>query len=121
MTEPRDLEAFYDDQNRDMDWAPAVLRPHAATTNAYDDTARLLEKIPTRGKALEIGCGTGKFSVSIADNFDDLSDSTFQASRSIALEKCKQSTYQNSTKRLHTWQQMQMAHCHSMTRNSMLC
>ena len=72
MTEPRDLEAFYDDQNRNMDWAPAVLRPHAATTNAYDDTARLLEKIPTRGKALEIGCGTGKFSVSIADNFDEL-------------------------------------------------
>jgi len=86
MTEPRDLETFYDDLNRDMAWSPAVLRPHGATTNAYDDTARLLENIPTGGKALEIGCGTGKFSVSIAEKFDELVG--FDIS-SVAVERAK--------------------------------
>jgi ubiquinone/menaquinone biosynthesis C-methylase UbiE len=86
MTEPRDLETFCDDQNRDMEWAPAILRPHAATTNAYDDTARLLESVPSGGKALEIGCGTGKFSVSIAKYFDELIG--FDIS-SVAVERAR--------------------------------
>jgi ubiquinone/menaquinone biosynthesis C-methylase UbiE len=72
MTEPRNLESFYDSLSRDMEWAPAALHPHAASTNAYDDVARLLERVPRGGKALEIGCGMGKFSATIAEHFDEL-------------------------------------------------
>jgi len=72
MTESPYLESLYDALSRDMEWAPAVLQPHATSTNAYDDVARFLENIPPGGKAVEIGCGMGKFSVTIAERFDEL-------------------------------------------------
>jgi 2-polyprenyl-3-methyl-5-hydroxy-6-metoxy-1,4-benzoquinol methylase len=89
MTAPRrsNIEAFYDDLSRDGEWAPAQLRPNATSTNAYDDVSRLLGSIPEVGKALEIGCGIGKFSVAIASQLDELIGIDIS---SVAIERARE-------------------------------
>jgi ubiquinone/menaquinone biosynthesis C-methylase UbiE len=92
MNELHNLESFYDSLSSEMEWAPADLHPHGVSTNAYDDVARLLENVPKGGKALEIGCGMGKFSVSIAERFDELVGTDIS---SVGVEIAKEKQTEN--------------------------
>ena len=71
------LTELYNSKYANEEWSVPNLRPDAVSTNAYDDIARLLKD--ARGQLLEIGCGSGKFTMAIADQFEwisavDLSD-----------------------------------------------
>lgn len=78
---------------RDEAWTLAVLHPDAVSTSAYDDTARLLRNIKPGGKMLEIGCGSGKLTLALAERFDevvgvDLSGGRIELAQSMLKQHC---------------------------------
>lgn len=91
MSEHGNLREFYDSKYRGEEWALAVLKPHAVSTTRYDDTARLLAS--ESGELLEIGCGSGKFTMAIAPQFEkviglDLSPVRIETARRMLKAHC---------------------------------
>lgn len=64
----RTQEALYNSKYAGEKWEPAVLRPDRVSTSRSDDVARLLRG--KTGSLLEIGCGSGRLLVSLAEWFD---------------------------------------------------
>ena len=61
------LKDLYNRKYINETWAPIELRPYAMHTNAYDDTYRLLKQNLITGSILELGCGSGKLAVALAE------------------------------------------------------
>ena len=61
------LKDLYNRKYINETWAPIELRPYAMHTNAYDDTYRLLKQNLITGNILELGCGSGKLAVALAE------------------------------------------------------
>lgn len=84
------LRQMYDEKYRNEVWTPIELRPHALSTNRFDDVARLLGGL--RGRALDVGCGSGRLTLALADQFDsmvgiDLSPIRVAQARAILSER----------------------------------
>jgi ubiquinone/menaquinone biosynthesis C-methylase UbiE len=75
-------QALYDQKYQDERWEPIRLAPDATSTARVDDVARLLRG--KRGKLLEIGCGSGRLLISLAEQFDQL-DGFDLAARRVEL------------------------------------
>ncbi len=60
-------QALYDQKYEDERWEPLRLRPDAVTTNRLDDVVRLLRG--KGGRLLEVGCGSGRLLVALAEQF----------------------------------------------------
>jgi len=65
------LQELYDSKYSQEQWRPLALRPHALSTNRYDDIARLLGPEVAGGKCLDVGCGSGRLLLALADRFDE--------------------------------------------------
>jgi 2-polyprenyl-3-methyl-5-hydroxy-6-metoxy-1,4-benzoquinol methylase len=65
---PTTLRELYNDKYRNEVWTPLVLRPDGWSTNRFDDVARLLKGL--RGRALDVGCGSGRLTMAVAEQFD---------------------------------------------------
>lgn len=61
------MESLYDAKYAKEAWAPLVLRPRALSTTRFDDVARLLDG--TWGSALDVGCGSGRLTLALAERF----------------------------------------------------
>lgn len=65
------LQQMYDFKYSQEQWRPLALCPHALSTNRYDDIARLLRHEAAGGKCLDVGCGSGRLLLALADHFDE--------------------------------------------------
>lgn len=74
-----DQQALYDQKYEDERWEPIPLAPDAASTTRFDGVARLLRGLS--GRLLEIGCGSGRLLVSLADQFERLEGFDLSARR----------------------------------------
>lgn len=86
------LQEMYNRRYRDEQWEPLRLRPDALSTTRYDDTARLLRTEPPGGALLEIGCGSARLMIALADRFDrltgiDLSDVRIATAAQVMRER----------------------------------
>jgi SAM-dependent methyltransferase len=48
---------------------PHQLNPNAVSTTRYDDSWNLIQRVDPQGSVLEIGCGIGQYTVSLARKF----------------------------------------------------
>ncbi|HUT91823.1 MAG TPA: methyltransferase domain-containing protein [Thermoguttaceae bacterium] len=81
------LEQMYDLKYSHEEWHPLTLRPHALSTNRYDDVARLLCGEATDGKCLDVGCGSGQLLLALASQFDEATGIDLSSNR-IARAQC---------------------------------
>jgi len=65
------LQEMYDFKYSQEQWRPLTLCPRALSTNRYDDIARLLRREAAGGKCLDVGCGSGRLLLALADHFDE--------------------------------------------------
>lgn len=85
------LTELYNSKYAHEVWCLPELKPFAVSTNAYDDIARILKG--ASGHLLEIGCGSGKFTMAIADQFErisavDLSDVRINMAKNMLRSLC---------------------------------
>ena len=87
----RSIKDLYNKKYGNESWKAIQLRPHATHTNAYDDTFRLLRKTIPSGSILEVGCGSGRLAVALAEKgYDvlgyDLSDVRIELATKVVQE-----------------------------------
>lgn len=61
------LQEMYNNKYLDEKWSPIKLKPNAISTTAYDDVYRLLLRHVKTASILEIGCGSGRLAVALAE------------------------------------------------------
>ena len=61
------LQEMYNSKYLDEKWSSIKLKPNAISTTAYDDVYRLLRRHVSTANILEIGCGSGRLAVALAE------------------------------------------------------
>ena len=61
------LKDLYNNKYKFEEWKPISLKPGAMHTNAYDDIYRLLDEAITDANILEVGCGSGRLAIALAE------------------------------------------------------
>ena len=62
-------EEIFDRIYYQEEFVPHKLNPSAISTNRYDDSWSLIQRVDTNSRVLEIGCGIGQYTVSLAQRF----------------------------------------------------